>query len=381
MKRSRRRAGLTLIEVLVAMTLTVSVFAIVLPFLETQTRAMGSSARRQDAEQNARYAIATIARDLRRASADSAQPLLVLAGTRAIVFTADLLAADTTGVDAVDVDAGGPLASTVAWDPSAARALPLTTRLFPTQAYLDRSGAASRRETISYFLHPDTVSGRTDLFVLWRRVNAGDSIVVVRELVLPPDTAFFRYARPGAAGPSGVVTQRPLEIAAARLPLYWDSLAIDSIRSVTMRATGRYVDRRTNAEVQRTIWSTTALPNAASRTGDVCGAAPGPPTGPSVAAYTSNLLWSYKVGWSPSADDRANSGARDVRGYVVEWLPAGTAVWQSLATISARQQPTYEWHHLLPVGAPAGATAYRIRAIDCGARVSTAVTASVTVTY
>jgi Tfp pilus assembly protein PilW len=55
MKRARPR-GFTVVEIIVAMVLTLAVFAITLPFVRAQTRALGVSAGRLDADQLARYA-------------------------------------------------------------------------------------------------------------------------------------------------------------------------------------------------------------------------------------------------------------------------------------------------------------------------------------
>ena len=377
MRSNRRPAGLTLIEILVAMTLTVAVFAITLPFLKTQTEAIGRGASRMDADQVARYAVTMIDRDLRRASADSGQPLLVLAAPRAIVFTADLLAADANGVDAVDIDLNLSASATTAWRLANAAALPTTGRTFPTRDYLDRRGAVSGRETISYWLSPDTVAGRTDLFVLWRRVNAGDSSAVVRELVLPTDTAFFAYERPDTVTTGGVLGRGLRAIAGVRLPLYWDSLAIDSIRAVSMRATGRYRDARTGVETTSTVRFSTMLVNSPGRLLSDCGVAPTPPTSPVSIAESKNNdgLWEVKVSWSPSTDDAKASGARDVRGYALEWSTNGGTAWSTLTTVPARRQSKYFWFHGLPVaGTTASVTAqYRARAIDCGGLFSSAI--------
>jgi len=373
--RPAGRRGFSLIEIIVAMTLTAAVFAVTLPFMQSQVAALGRGAGRTDADQVARYAVTMIDRDLRRASADSGQPLLVLAGPRALTFTADLVATDSTGPDAVDIDAGVSSSQSTAWVPANAANLPLTTRSYPTVTYLDRQGAVSKRETISYWLKPDTVTGRTDLFVLWRRVNGGDSVVVVRSLVLPTDTAFFTYERPDTMTVGGVLTSRLRAIAAARLPLYWDSVAVDSIRSVTIRATGRYVDAKTRQETQRTIRGTTMLTNAPGRLLVGCGAAPTAPgtnANPTVANGT-GALWEIKVSWSASTDDAKTGGAQDVRGYVVEWSTDGGTTWRGLTTASARRQSRYYWYHGLPiVGTTQSVTAqYRVKAIDCGGLAST----------
>ena len=89
MRRGRApRHGFTIIEIIVAMTLTLAVFAITLPFVRAQTNALGQSAGRLDADQVARYAQRAIDADLRLATADAGQPLLVYAGPMGIAFNA-----------------------------------------------------------------------------------------------------------------------------------------------------------------------------------------------------------------------------------------------------------------------------------------------------
>ena len=56
------RAGFTIVEMMVAVTLTLLVFAITIPFFRAQTLAVGAGAGRLDALQNARYAQAAIDR-------------------------------------------------------------------------------------------------------------------------------------------------------------------------------------------------------------------------------------------------------------------------------------------------------------------------------
>ena len=82
-----------------------------------------------------------------------------------------------------------------------------------------------------------------------------------------------------------------------------------------------------------------------------------------------------KLSWSPSADDAKASGARDVRGYALEWSTNGGTAWTALTTMPARRQSRYYWVHGLPVvGTTASVTAqYRVRAMDCGGLFSSAI--------
>lgn len=353
MRRARgRQGGFTLIEIMVAMTLTLAVFAITLPFVRAQTNALGQSAGRLDADQVARYAQRAIDADLRLATADAGQPLLVYAGPMGISFNANLLASDTLDPGAADVESGAATSLTDSWRLADAAAVPLGNRSYPTQDYLDAAGTVSRNETVSYFLHPDTVSGRTDIYVLWRRVNARDSVQVVRSLHVPADSAFFSYYRPVA----GALTR----IADARLPLWWDSTAVDSIRSVGLRSSGYYRNRTTGLETIRTVQWRTVLPNAATRLTAGCGTAPSAPAALSATKTTNSRPFRVTLSWDDSGDD--GNGAADVRQYAIEWRRSG-GDWRAIASVPARGAASYEYIHMLPV--VTGTWEYGIRALDC----------------
>lgn len=356
---SRVRRGFTVVEVIVAMALTLAVFAITLPFLRSQTRALAASAGRLDADQIARYAQRAIDHDLRLATADAGQPLLVHAGAMAITFNANLFASDTTDPNAVDIDAGAGSTLTESWRLADAAVLPRTSRTYPTQDYLDADGNVSRNETISYFLHPDTISGRSDLYVLYRRVNARDSVQIVRALHVPADSAFFNYARPVG----GALTR----IAASRLPLYWDSTAIDSVRSVGIRSAGFFRERATGNETIRTVYWASTVTNAVGRLGPTCGDTPERPGGLDANVETGSSPYRVELTWDDSPDD--GGGENDVRHYIVEWRStAAGAPWRTLATIPATGDNRYDWYHALPPGS--GSFGYGVRAVDCGGAIS-----------
>lgn len=341
------------------MALTLAVFAITLPFVRAQTRALGTSAGRLDADQVARYAQRAIDHDLQLASAVNGQPLIVQAGPMAISFNANLLAADTTDPGASDLQAGGATSLTDSWRLTDAAALPRGGRTYPTQDYLDGDGVVSRNETISYFLWPDTVTGRSDIYVLYRRVNARDSVQVVRALHVPTDSTFFAYYRPIA----GTLTR----VDATRLPLYWDSTAVDSIRTVGVRAAGYFRDRTTGQETIRTVSWSVSLPNAAVRVAPACGAVPGAPENFNVTKQAASGVYRVELAWDDSPDDAG--GAGDVRYYVAERrLNIGGQPWVTLATIAASASPSYQWHHYLPEGN--GDYEYAVRALDCAAQTS-----------
>lgn len=350
------RRGLTLVEILVAMTLTLAVFAITLPFVRAQTRALGSNAGRLDADQIARYAQRRVDRDLRLAAGDAGQPTIVYAGPMGIAFNANLLAADTTDPNAFEVQVGADSSLTEAWRVSAAADIPLTARSYPTENYVGTDGVPSHVETISYFLHPDTVSGRSDIYVLYRRVNARDSTLVVRGIHVPDDSAFFSYYRADA--------DTLVQIAASALPLFWDSTATPTLRAVGIRSAGFFRNATDAEDVIRTVRWRTLFTNTTPNVAD-CGVAPGAPSGVGHSKQTSTGSSSYhvRVTWNRSGDD--GTGDDDVTHYIV-WIRynVNPVTWTRVASVPARDAATYRYDHYLPTFA--GQVRYGVSAVDCG---------------
>lgn len=348
------RRGFSLVEMLVAMTLTLAIFAITLPFVRAQSRALGSNAGRLDAEQTARYAQRAIDRELRIAVADPGQPLLVYAGPMGIAFTANVLAADTTDPSALGVETGAATTLTEAWRAADAATIPLTARTYPTEDYVNAGGAPSRNETISYFLHADTVSNRSDIYVLYRRVNARDSVQVVRGIHVPADSAFFSYQR--MVG--GLLTP----LASSQLPQFWDSTTIAEVRAVGLRSAGFFRNRLTGVDVIRTVYWMTSLPNAGGAAAS-CGATPAVPTdaGFSATKQTATRPYRLEFAWRGSADD--GGGAETAQAYVIERRLVADSLWSTVASVAATEESLYSWTEYFPAGD--GLYEYALRVRGC----------------
>ena len=348
---------------IVAISLTLVVFAITLPFVRAQTRALGDSAGRLDAEQVARYAQREIDRELRLATSDEGQPLIVYAGTMGIAFTTNLLAADSTDPNALEVESGAATTKTESWRLTNAATLPLSARAFPPADYLGPDGGISRNETVMYFLHPDTISDRSDVYVLYRRVNNRDSALVVSGVQVPADSAFFTYQRMV----SGVLTP----IAAGTLPLYWDSTSAALVRAVTLRSAGFFRNHQTGEDVIRTIYWTTRITNAGTAATVNCGAAPAAPTlTPNPSSQTSGG-YHVRVVWNKSTDD-GSSG--DVTHYVIFNRLNASSTWIPVGAMAARGSASYRFEHFAPT--LVGSVKYGVTAVDCGGSVSSTSTHS-----
>lgn len=361
------RRGLTLVEIIVAMSLTLAVFAITLPFVRAQTRALSASAGRLDADQIARYAQRAIDRDLRLATADSGQPRLVYAGRLGISFTANLLARDTLDPSALDVDLGADSAITEAWRVADAATIPLTTQTFPTQAYLDAEGLPSRNETIHYFLHPDPDWARSDVYRLYRRVNAADSVALVGSIHVPADSSFFSYFI--EAGD----TLAALD--AGSLPRYWTDSTLAQVRAVGIRAAGIFRGGVDSTVTLRIVRWRTMLPALTTPTTMTCASAPAAPTGvghsrqhaPNAGTTTSGTHH-VRVTWTASSGDAG--GAAGVTHYVIWIRPNSNPVtWTRIGTVPARREGSYQFDHYLPTFT--GQVRFGVSAVGCGGMTST----------
>jgi type II secretory pathway pseudopilin PulG len=355
-----RRPGFSMIEMIFAVSITVLVFAIAVPFFRAQTRAMDAGAGRLDAFQAARYAVARIESDLRLAGGEVGQPLIVQAAPFAIAFNSDRQArTPTTDPNASYWDASLDTLTTKGWMASRAAALRLSSKTYPAVTYTTPNGVANFSETIQYFLRADT-SGAAGMYVLFRKVNDRDSTLVTRNLYVPSDSNFFfRYYTTSAAGTTTA-------IANASLPIYWDdSLArADSITAVQVRATGQYWDGRAQANIYRQLFVTVKLRNALRLLPTSCGAAPPTPdsVGVTVETATAGAKQDVLLAWSAVAGD--STAPRDVRQYVLYRKLNSATSWTVIGSSPALGTSSYRFKDFaLPT--VAGTYQYGLAARDC----------------
>ena len=354
----RRRSGFSMIEMITAMTLFLLIIGAAVPFFRVQARAVDSQSGRMDAVQNTRYVNTVIDRELRLAGGVTGQPIIVQASPFSVTFNVDLVTRLAGDPGAVYYNPDADSLGTEGWMASRAKALPTSTKLYPTQSYVDQGGILSSAETISYFVLPDASTGRTDDYVLYRRVNSLDSTVVARNLIIPTDTAyFFKYWRTDASGTLQQLT-------AAQQPLYWDAASkwADSIRVVDMRVAALYRDARKQVDVVRTVYSSTRLLNAGMLRIPTCGASPLGPQ--SVSADTlqdaGHNITKVRVTWTKSLEE--SGGERDVTLYVVaKRLSSGTE-WVELRNVAASNATTYTWDD---VDFTTGTWVYGVYSQDC----------------
>ncbi len=365
----RPRAGFTLIEMMMAILLTMLVFAVTIPFFRMQTNAVDTGAGRLDAMQNARFAQNAIDRELRLAGGVTGQPVIVQADKFAVTFNVDLVSRVLNDPNSTYYDPSADSLATDSWAPARKKALPVVSKQYPLQYYNDGSGVQRPAETISYFVGVDPTAGRSDLFILYRRVNDRDSTVVARNIWIPTDTNyFFRYYRTDTVG---VISM----IAMNTLPKYWDDAThiLDSVRVVEMRIAGLYRDVKKAKDVIRTVYHKTRLYNAGMLRLSTCGAAPLGPQATTAVRDTSvtGVTTDIHVTFTNSLEETA--GELDVATYLImRRLSSGTD-WEVLGNMVANGSTSYTF---LDTSFKTGSWVYGVVAQDCSPTNSTITAAS-----
>lgn len=350
MTLATRRRGFTLVEMVVAMTITLLVFAITLPFVRAQTRSLGSTAGRTEADQVARFAMRAVEQDLRRAAGEYGQPTLVAAGPMLLAFNANIRRADTLDVGALETEVIGYNAG-AAWPLSRATALPTTARVYPTTNYINADGDTTRTETISYYLLADTGSSLPDTYVLYRRFNDQAALELIDGLYLPDSQAFFTFYR----NVGGYLDEIPDDSV-----IFWTAPRMAEIRTIGLRASGVYVNKFDGSQTVRTIETRVTLPVPLATTTVTCGAAPtAPSAGLGVAAST--FPRGARLTWNKSTQDTGDPD--DALYYRVERRPTG-GTWTTIASVVAASNNSYSL--LDPALTRNGSFEYGVTVVGCG---------------
>ena len=322
------RPGFTIVELLMAAVVTIVVFAMVLPILGGQTRAVEATAGRADALQNARYAQNAMDRELRMVGVNTlaGQPMLVQADRFAVTFNADLATRDADDMWSIYYDQDADSTTTTALQPPAMTLKGGAGFQYPGAVQIDKSGLPGRAETISFWVSADSSSPRPNEFVLFRAVNRGAPQVVAAGLYIRPGDPFFKYL--WAKDSTGVIDTVP----AAKLPLLHTTVVhgsladtgetaslaarIDRVRSVVLSVTGQFQEKRPNAPlVRKTTRTTTSLINMTMLNRPSCGLAPSPVTAVAWLTTAGGQPDHMNVSFTRASDDGA--GERDVERYLV----------------------------------------------------------------
>lgn len=373
--RVRRRAGFTLLEMVVSMTLLLAVLAIATNMYSQQNVLVTSQAGRLEALQSARFALTAIERELRMAGAGTvpAQPMLVAAGPRVIAFNVNLVSDRPRSEDTKPVynnEDADPLAVRV-FQVGDAITLPTTTDAYPDSTYRETMGAPSEAETIMFWVERDPQSPVATDHILWRRVNATKPEIIARNIqVGPGDTVFHFYKFNTQGAPVGISQAlQPMlhlhkEHGAATDTGRLGGL-IDSVRAVRVRLRSAVTDVNGERTV-RQVESMVRVMNAGLSRRTTCGEAPLGVSPSAVALTAANGVRSVRLSWSKSIDETA--GERDVERYAIYRRPSSQpAFGEPLSSIPAGQS-SYEWNDTEVVTGEQWV--YGVASVDCSPRSS-----------
>ena len=352
-----RRAGMSLVEALVALVVFGTVFAATMGTLRAQLHAFTDGQRQLDAAQYTRFTLSTLEKDLPSmgSGVPAGQPFIVHADTLVLAYNSDFVSSIANDLYAVYVDSSAPSLATTAVPRTRRFTIPLSAFQYPDTTY--RVGmTTSPAETIIFFFQRDTSTARSDDYMLWRQVNDLTPELVARNILRATNAPFFRYHR--------VTTPASGPVYLDSIPMGWlplshtvpihESVAdtlpagrIDEIRAVEVNF--RITDARPGGDeriyvVRRRI----TLPNAGKTARKTCGDAPilgtvGFLVVPFIDPITSDTV--LRLTWNAAVDETA--GERDVMRYVL---------WRDTAAFAAAGDPY--------LNIPAGAAPYQFDDTD-----------------
>jgi len=329
----RSRQGFTLIEVLVAMTILLSVLGMATNMFRKQGSVIVAQAGRLEAQQTAQFTLSALERELRLAGVGvvDMQPILAQAAKDAITFNADITSNVTGDPSAVYIDPDAADENVSVFLSTNKKLLPNSDKFYPDSTYMRSAGVPSGAETISLWLSVDSTAPRSDEHILWRRINNGPARVVAKGIIKGSADTIFQYFKGDTAG---FLTA----IASNKLPLYHNAAThgqpsdtgafslVDSIRTVRVRMTVVFHDRK--GDVYRRLDHTIRLMNSGLIRRSTCG---DPPIGVSPQAVASvdtidtegvlDFNPKVTISWPKSTDE--GGGEKDVERYAVYRRPAG----------------------------------------------------------
>ncbi len=343
-----RRAGFTLAEVIIAITLLAVIGAAAVPFYLKSLRSVAATAGAQDAMQSAQFGLDFIGHDLRLAGQGrvSGQPILVQMSDSAVTFNANLVTSDTSSsTTGAYFDPNVPDSLGLALPASKAITLPRSTTQYPATTYYKSAGLLSDAETISFWMASDTsATAAAGTYALWRRVNNATPQIVARGLVYPagaPPTFQYFVARSDSVN---ALTTYKSQTPAATYPfplVYTTGATHDTmltrVLEVRVSLTGQYKNPITGKITYRSINQTVPIENGGLPNYAACPGPPGAPTAVTqyvathVTQQTKDSVW---IMWGPSPDELG--GYKNVSEYqVYRKLDTASSWGQSLFEVQA----------------------------------------------
>lgn len=374
------RRGMTLPELIVALTIFLVVITTALAFMAQQNAAFQTAVDRLVALRNLRYALTTLSQDLETLGTNTPelQPSLYYGGDDVVVFSADYATNVADDPFAVFHDPDAPDGQVTA--PTGGFVIPNTGVSFPDTAYEATPGVASTAEVLVFFFRSDSSTARTDDYILFRQINSETPEAIARNLLRNGTEPFFGYERLGddGTGAQALVevpdSQRPIHHLAAHHLSAADtgaSARADSVRAVVLNlaaTNGRTGENEATVALTRLV----ALPNAGLGTLSTCGAVP--LLGVGLSASPTTLTGgepAVRLTWTQAVDEAG--GESDVVRYVLWRRTAGAGSWGD-PFLAIPAGPTNYSYDDATVGS-GEAYEYALAAQDCTPSLSTLVTA------
>ncbi len=348
LRRQLSERGLTLIEMLIALTVFSVVLAGALAFLRAQGRSFTLGSQRSAMLQNSRFAFDELEKDLRTAGAGTLdrQPSMVYAGAGVVAFNANYATRTPDDVFAVYYDPDVPIGAADAARTSGRFTIPTTSVAYPDSDFLQGGLINSPAETITFFFAPDSTTSRPDDYMLYRQVNNTAPEVVARSILQTGAVPFFQYYEQVVDISGSPVIQ---QVVNGDLPL-WHSVPIhlsiqdvlpasriDNIRavlvsfSVTNGLSG-------SSERRRPLSRYIRLPNVGLSSKQTCGDPPILGTG--ITAVWNAATTGVDLTWNAAVDELA--GERDVVRYVVWRKSVSDSAWgDPFLSFPPARTPTY----------------------------------------
>jgi prepilin-type N-terminal cleavage/methylation domain-containing protein len=388
----RDRRGMTLIEMLIALTVFTVILGSALGFLSKQSKGLDQSSSDMGMLQNLTFAGSLLQEEIRMTGANVPykQPVIIYAGTNAFSFNADY-ASNVDSLYTVYYNPGLPSGQVNALTSSQRFALSGSSPAFsyPDSSYTATggSGVNSPAETITWFFQLDTSTATpANDYLLLRQINNQTPEVVIRNVLQTSGRNFFRYyyKRIPAVGTS----QASLD----SVPTSWMPLrhtqGVHGMPSDTGQAAR--VDSLAAVEVAFTV--SNGLTGASNRTRAISFMVPMPNVGTKKVTSCGDLplfgsglnaQWTVdnsvtppdtfmRLTWNQAVDE--TGGELDIQAYIIWRRLVGAPTWnEPLASVPAGStSPSFADQSALP------GTAYEfaVAAQDCTPSLSSMATAT-----
>ena len=190
-RRAARRAGFTLVEMMITLVVLSVIMGATLSVFRNQTASFRMSGEKLELYQNMRYATTTIDRYLRTAGAGvtSQQPMFIYGGNDIVAFNTNYTSPIQDNC-AVNVNPDAPVGSFEMMTAAQAYVLPNTAFTYPAVNY---PASPCDAETVLLYFRPDSTTTDVNDFMLIQRVNARPPEMVSRNLFAYPGRPFFEY--------------------------------------------------------------------------------------------------------------------------------------------------------------------------------------------